>query len=406
MKRHILFIHDHMCIGGIESALLSVLRSLNSQEYDVTLIVMEGKGELWELVPGWVKKMELPLNHIGKYDKIHGRLRCLVWCLIKGYWRTFARMSYRKLSWLIWYKWQGIGFWEIESQDLPLYVDENQMPQNIDVACAYSSAMHEVALINKFWPNAIKGIFFHDGSNEIKSPAYKCGVKKFNACFAVSKSAASRLNGLYSHTGLTFETMPHIIKAEEIRQRAISGDSFSDDDFDGVRILTVGRLSYAKGMDYAIEAAQILCKKKINFRWYIVGGGDDKELLLLKIKKYDLSKHVILLGPNANPYAYMRDCDIYVQPSRWEAFCLTLAEALCFYKPCIATDFLGAREQIEHEKSGIVVPIGDVETMASMIIRLVNDATLRSRIINAVKRNGDYKNNLAIKKWRDFLNAS
>ena len=56
-----------------------------------------------------------------------------------------------------------------------------------------------------------------------------------------------------------------------------------------------------------------------------------------------------------NPYAYMRDCDVYMQPSRHEGFCLTLAEALCFGNPIVATDFTGAREQLIDRENGFVV---------------------------------------------------
>jgi glycosyltransferase involved in cell wall biosynthesis len=65
--------------------------------------------------------------------------------------------------------------------------------------------------------------------------------------------------------------------------------------------------------------------------------------------------HVFFLGTKTNPYAYMRDCDVYVQPSRHEGFCITLAEALCFDNPIVSTDFTGAKEQLVNRKNSIVV---------------------------------------------------
>ena len=51
----------------------------------------------------------------------------------------------------------------------------------------------------------------------------------------------------------------------------------------------------------------------------------------------------------------MRDCDIYMQPSRHEGFCITLAEALCFGNPIVATDFTGARDQLKERGNAFVV---------------------------------------------------
>ena len=59
----------------------------------------------------------------------------------------------------------------------------------------------------------------------------------------------------------------------------------------------------------------------------------------------------------------MRDCDIYVQPSRHEGFCITLAEALCFGQPIVATDFTGAAEQLKHRINSRVVGM-DAEELA------------------------------------------
>ena len=83
-------------------------------------------------------------------------------------------------------------------------------------------------------------------------------------------------------------------------------------------------------------------------------------------KKLGLADKVVFLGAKTNPYAYMRDCDIYVQPSRHEGFCITLAEALCFGNPIVATDFTGAQEQLGERENGFVVGM-DAEAIASGI---------------------------------------
>ena len=66
------------------------------------------------------------------------------------------------------------------------------------------------------------------------------------------------------------------------------------------------------------ETVTICKENNINFKWYVLGKGPLKEEIEADIKKNNLENDFILLGVTPNPYAYIRDCDIYVQPSRHE----------------------------------------------------------------------------------------
>ena len=89
-------------------------------------------------------------------------------------------------------------------------------------------------------------------------------------------------------------------------------------------------------------------------KWYFVGDGKDTDYCQNLVEKMSLSQYVTFLGTQTNPYAFMKDCDIYIQPSRHEGFCITLAEALCFGNPIVATDFTGAEEQLVNRSNSIV----------------------------------------------------
>ena len=67
----------------------------------------------------------------------------------------------------------------------------------------------------------------------------------------------------------------------------------------------------------------------------------------------------------------MNDCDIYMQPSRHEGFCITLAEALCFQKPIVATNFTGAEEQLASRKNGIITKMS-ASDISEGIIKVLN----------------------------------
>jgi len=108
-------------------------------------------------------------------------------------------------------------------------------------------------------------------------------------------------------------------------------------------------------------------------KWYFVGEGKDLSYCSSMIEKLGIAEYVIFLGTQTNPYGYMKDCDIYMQPSRHEGFCISLAEALCFGNPIVATDFTGAREQLQHRENGIVTGMTAEEMAAGLEDILINN---------------------------------
>ena len=92
-----------------------------------------------------------------------------------------------------------------------------------------------------------------------------------------------------------------------------------------------------------------------NIRWYWIGDGNQFDFLEKKIKEMNIQDKFYLLGNKINPYTYMKNCDIYVQPSYYEAYCTTTNEARILNKPIIATDVGGMRDQFIDGKTGILV---------------------------------------------------
>ena len=126
-----------------------------------------------------------------------------------------------------------------------------------------------------------------------------------------------------------------------------------EDEFSGVRILTIGRHVYLKGYDMAIDAAKLLKEEGINFRWYSIGEGILTSELKQKVKEYGLSENFIFLGTFTNPYPFIKECDIYCQPSRFEGFGMAIAEAKILNKPSVVTKFDVAYDQINNNKNGL-----------------------------------------------------
>ena len=152
-------------------------------------------------------------------------------------------------------------------------------------------------------------------------------------------------------------------------EQAQDGQGF-EDDFDGIRILTVGRLSEEKGQDIVPDILKKLKSAGYNVRWYLLGGGNLEINIKQKIEELNLQNDLILLGKKINPYPYYQECDVYVQTSRHEGFCITVAEAKIFNLPIVATDVVGIRDQLKNKNELVVQR--NIESIYQGIITMIN----------------------------------
>ena len=105
---------------------------------------------------------------------------------------------------------------------------------------------------------------------------------------------------------------------------------------DGYRLLSIGRFSEAKNFDNVPNICKSLLDAGLHVKWYLIGYGGDDELIRQKILEAGMEEHVILLGKKENPYPYIKACDLYVQPSRYEGKCVTVREAQTLGKPVLS----------------------------------------------------------------------
>lgn len=138
---------------------------------------------------------------------------------------------------------------------------------------------------------------------------------------------------------------------------------------DVVKILTIGRFSLPK----RIESIPYICTEMerlgINFKWYIIGYGPDKDIQEA-LDKYNMRHRMILLGKKTNPYPYIKACDIYVQPSIYEGKSVTVREAQILYKPVVITNYPTAKSQVSSGLDGVIVPL-DEQEIAKGIVRFI-----------------------------------
>ena len=105
---------------------------------------------------------------------------------------------------------------------------------------------------------------------------------------------------------------------------------------------------------------------------------------------------MIILGKRSNPYPYIKACDIYVQPSRYEGKSVTVREAQMLYKPVVVTNYPTAPSQIEDSVDGVIVPMEN-RACAEGIKTLIDNTELQNRIIEHLHSH-DYGNEKEVEK--------
>ena len=133
------------------------------------------------------------------------------------------------------------------------------------------------------------------------------------------------------------------------------------------RIGYVGRLEPVKNPLALLRAFEILISRGVRAELWFIGDGSQKVLLQKLIEDKDLAGSVRLLGYQSDPAEYVRQCDVYVQPSISEGFGLALVEAMGCGVPVIATSVGGAPEIVENERTGWLLSDTSAETIAGAL---------------------------------------
>ena len=372
MKK-ILFMCINMNIGGTEKALLTMLNEMDRRKYDITLFMLEEHGGFLNQIPDGVKIMyfkeyktlkkfinnppQLVAKELIKNRKVISGLSILFIYIISKLIKDIS----------IYYKYI--------LRNVDIVNDE------YDIAIAYAGPMD---FISYFVTNKIKSkkriqwIHFDITKIGFNINFAKRIYDKFDKVFVVSNEGKDKLINLIPSLKDKTEVFFNIISCKMIEKMAYEGEGFSDD-FDGTRILTVGRLSKEKGQDLIIPVLKKLKENGYKVRWYCIGDGPARKEYEKLVDELNIKDDFIFLGSKLNPYTYMKECDIYVQPSKHEGYCITLGEARCFNNPIVTTNFTGANEQIDDEKIGLICDISEWEIYKS-IKRLLDDRELYEKL--------------------------
>ena len=377
MKK-VLFMCINMNIGGTEKALLTMLNEIDDSKYDITLLMLEEYGGFLNEIPSFVK-----VKYVNEYKSIKPFVNEPPKILIKRLIKNKAYLT--GLSILLNYSISKITN-NISYYYKYILKNIKGIDEEYDLAVAYAGPMDFITyfVLNKIKAKKkVQWIHFDITKIGFNRKFAKRNYKKFDKIFVVSEAGKEKLINLIPALNNKVEAFFNIISCNLLENMSKNEKSFNDL-FNGVRILTVGRLSKEKGQELTINVLSRLKNEGYKVRWYCIGDGPEKDNYRNRIKSLDIENDYILLGSKLNPYPFMKDCDIYVQPSKHEGYCITLGEARCFDNPIVTTNFTGANEQIKNEITGLVCDISE-EGVYKSVKRLLDDKKLYGEIRRNLK---------------------
>lgn len=383
MKK-ILFVISSLEGGGAEKSLVNLLNEIPEKKYIIDLLLLKKTGIFLEQVPKNVHILETP----EELSKLYGSLiKGGLYSLFKIITTLFSRIfenkpeNYSPFRWKYFYK----------------KIIKN-LNGEYDVAIAYLSGDPMFYIGDKV--KAKKKIYWVHNDYLLDKHPKKYEYKYFKESFAiitVSQICLEILNKVFPEFKEKTFYLENITSDKIIRKKALEFYPEEYKNSKKIKFLTIGRLTYQKGLDLGIEAAKILKEWKLEFTWFILGIGEEKDKLIELIKKYKLEKEVILLGVKKNPYPYIKNCDIFIQTSRYEGKSVVLDEAKILAKPIVVTNYPTVKDQIINNKEGYIVNLDSI-SIAKGIIEVVEGKNLYNKIEDYLKNN-NYGNEKEINKY-------
>ena len=375
MKKKVLFVNNTMGRAGAERTLLALLEMFDKEKYDVHFLAIIPRGEFFSLFPDGVKILNKKYSSKVIMDK-----KSLVWYILFVLRALFNKFNFiRFLPYMIKNLFGQIKqknfsfdklFWKVLAYNAPVLKDE------YDLAIAYIEGASLYYVTDRVKAKK-KVSFVHIDymRSGYVAKLDKPYFDKADKIYGVSQSVVESIMSTFPECKYKTEMFQNTISDRFVIESSNNGEGFKDD-FDGIRLLTIGRLHYQKAYDIAIKAfASILEKTDIKIRWYIIGEGIERGNLEKQIAKYQLKDKFILLGGKSNPYPYLKQCDIYVHATRYEGWCIATAEARILCKPIIASDTAGIKEQLSNENA-VIINLNEQEIISS-ILKLAKNEKLR-----------------------------
>lgn len=371
-----------MELGGIERSLLGLLESFDYNKYDIDVFLYGHHGPLFEqldrranLLPE-VKELAYLRESFGM--KIRNKCYYSAWLRlrdeIKGKFTTLQRDN----TW-----------GEIVEKCVP------QLNKHYDLALGFFRPFDVLAekvdaTIKVGW---IHTDYTKAGEN---LDLLRQDYKRMDYIAAVSKQCGHSFANLFPEFQDKIIVVENTLSSSLIQNQANENMELEWHHTPSIKLLSIGRFCNQKNFDNVPFICKLIRQQGLDVKWYLIGYGGDEALIRENIREQGMEDHVIILGKKENPYPYIKACDVYVQPSRYEGKCVAVREAQMLGKPVIITNYATSASQLEDGVDGVIVPM-DNEGCARGITEVLHNPQLMERLAENCRQR-DYSNSQEVEK--------
>lgn len=393
MRKRLFISMHYLELGGAEISLIGLLQALDYSRYEVDLFIHRHQGALMHLIPKGVNL--LPEN--SAYACIESPI---VETLIKGQFGVArGRFEAKRRA----KKYQSgdaskpqYAIYQYIAQEVEPYLPSLEKYGEYDLAISFLQPHNYV--LNKVKAKK-KACWIHTDYTKVEfdAEAELPVWSAYDHIVSISPDVTKSFLQVFPSLKDKIIEIENILSSDFVRKRAgemdVSGEMPKK--VGVVNVLSVGRFTDAKNYDNVPDICRRIRKKGIDVRWYIIGFGD-KTLIRQKIHEAGMEGYVIILGKRVNPYPYIKACDIYAQPSRYEGKSVTVREAQMLCKPVAVTNYPTAKSQINDGVDGVIVPM-DNKGCAQGMVAFIKDKKQQQQIVDYLRFH-DYGNNDEVDK--------
>ncbi len=371
-KPRVLINMHYMELGGAERALLGLLNALDTDRVDVDLFLNQHTGEFMPLIPGKINLLperrgynaiERPMKDIlmeGQVGMCFARLKAMK--QHARYHKSLPDEAKRMDSSAFQYVADAVQPLLPSLEDLGVY----------DLAISFITP-HNIVLNKVKAKKRIAWIHTDYSTIHVNVEQELPVWSGYDYIASISSDCSRSFLKTFPSLENKIIEIENILSPEFVRAQADLLDVGDEMSCGGLKLLSIGRYTTAKNYDNVPDIARRMVEAGLtDLCWYIIGFGGDEVLIRRRIAEAGMQDHVILLGKKTNPYPYIKACDIYLQPSRFEGKSVTVREAQILCKPVIVTDYPTAGSQIRDGIDGVIVPM-DNEACARGIIEAINN---------------------------------
>lgn len=354
-KKRILFNIHYLEIGGVETSLIGLLHNIDYSIYNVDLFINDPRGEMMKYIPSEVNVLSSPKA----YRFIE---RPMVETLRKGYLAIVVGRLLSKMAFSLYKRHRrsedGSAIFGYVGKYVTPFLPSLRKLGNYDIAISYLTP-HNIVLKKILAKKKVAWIHTDysaiDVNPKIELPVWDGYDKIVSISASVTDGFVSKFPTLKNKIVEIENFLPEKLILEKSKE-FIPSDMPKEAGI--INLLTIGRYCFAKRIDEIPLMALQIKKRGIRFKWYIIGYGPEEEEQKIEssIDSFDVKQEMILLGKKNNPYPYIKACDFYVQPSRYEGKSITVSEAQLLDKTVIVANYPTASSQINEGENGYIGP--------------------------------------------------